>query len=144
MLSRIDSKFRAALIKANRRSANMPASVEFQATFDRLKAILAPYAPRLVTVSDDAHTYYLDTSHIMKNKKPLFFGSVSQRKAYVSFYLMPAYAYPELLSNITPKLAKHMQGKSCFNFKQVDERLFEELAQLTDAGFQRYQAEGFV
>jgi hypothetical protein len=37
-----------------------------------------------------------------------------------------------------------MQGKSCFNFSKLDEELFQELAQLTQAGFERYKQEGLV
>lgn len=32
-----------------------------------------------------------------------------------------------------------MQGKACFNFKKVDTALFEELATLTQAAFERNQ-----
>ncbi|MEM7736150.1 MAG: hypothetical protein AAF267_10200 [Deinococcota bacterium] len=62
----------------------------------------------------------------------------------MSFYLMPVYVFPELLGGISPKLKKRMQGKSCFNFKQVDADLFEELRQLTAAGYQRYQEAKYV
>lgn len=44
---------------------------------------------------------------------------------------MPVYALPELASGISPELRKRMQGKSCFNFKQVEPEMFEELERLT-------------
>lgn len=37
-----------------------------------------------------------------------------------------------------------MQGKSCFNFTEVDEVLFSELAGLTRRGMQSYEQEGYV
>jgi hypothetical protein len=37
-----------------------------------------------------------------------------------------------------------MQGKSCFNFAEIDKPLFKELASLTKAGFASYKAQGFV
>jgi hypothetical protein len=37
-----------------------------------------------------------------------------------------------------------MQGKSCFNFKQVDAKLFKELAQLTRAGTARFTDQKFI
>lgn len=37
-----------------------------------------------------------------------------------------------------------MQGKSCFNFKEVDETLFKELASLTKAGAMRFNDEKFI
>ena len=76
----------------------------------------------------------------MKNGNALFFGAVRRGKAYISFYLMPVYAEPSLLGGISPALRKHMQGKSCFNFKTVDEELFKELETLTKAGFTRFKA----
>lgn len=117
---------------------------EFQETFLELKSILEPYAPQLKVVSDKPGNYYLDTHHVTKNKKPVFFGAANTGKAYVSFHLMPVYAFPELLEDISPELKKRMQGKSCFNFTAVDQRLFKELAKLTKAGFARYKAEKFV
>ena len=90
-------------------------------------------------VAQDSNGYYLlNTRHIMKNKQPLCFGGVRLGKAYVSFYLMSVYACPDLLKTMSPELKKRMQGKSCFNFKEVDEKLFKELAKLTKAGAARF------
>jgi hypothetical protein len=54
---------------------------------------------------------------------------------------MPVYMYPDLLKDISPELKKHMQGKSCFNFKKVDPELFQELSELTKKGAERFQQE---
>jgi hypothetical protein len=116
----------------------------FQNVFDALKPILKTHARNLSVTKDEVNLFYLDTKHIMDNKQPLFFGSVQVKKAYVSFYLMPVYVFPELLENVSPELKKRMQGKSCFNFKQVDADLFEELRQLTVAGYQRYEEAAYV
>jgi hypothetical protein len=88
--------------------------------------------------------YYLDTRHVMKNKQPLCFAAARVGKSYVSFYLMPVYVYPDLLDGASPELKKRMQGKSCFNFKSVDDKLFKELARLTKAGFARYKTAKYV
>jgi len=109
-----------------------------------LRAILAPYASQLIVTADGPNGFSLDTRHILSNKQPLFFGSVKVQKNYVSFYLMPVYVFPEILRGITDNLRKRMQGKSCFNFRHVDPELFNELAALTRAGFERYQAAGYV
>jgi hypothetical protein len=37
-----------------------------------------------------------------------------------------------------------MQGKSCFNFSTADEKIFNELAQLTKKGFDKFKQEGLV
>ena|SRR2546423_2796498 len=122
----------------------MAKQADFEAIFLELKKILEPYAPKLVVVSDTGSNYYLDTAHVMKNKKPLFFGSVRIGKAYVSYYLMALYLYPDLLDNVSPELKKRMQGKSCFNFKTLDKELLKELARVTKQCFARYEAEGYV
>ena len=117
---------------------------DFSTVFLRLRSILEPYAGRLTVVADTDRNYYLDTKHILKNGKPIFFGAVRQGKAYVSFYLMPIYAQPDLLEGISPTLKKHMQGKSCFNFRSMDEPLFKELEKLTKAGFTRFKAGKYI
>src|SRR6266404_6979885 len=110
----------------------------FQATFEKLKTILKPYEAKLIVVHDTDNNYYLDTSHVMKNKQRLFFAAVRAGKAYVSFHLMPVYASPDLLKDMSPELRKRMQGKSCFNFKEVDKKLFAELKVLTKDGAARF------
>ncbi|MEM9003427.1 MAG: hypothetical protein AAGE59_07875 [Cyanobacteria bacterium P01_F01_bin.86] len=112
--------------------------------FEQLKSILDGYTGELTCVKDDPGDFYLDTKHIMKNKQPLFFGSVQIKKNYVSYYLMPVYVFPDLLENISPELKRRMQGKSCFNFKSVDPTLFAALAQLTEAGYQRYKTARYI
>lgn len=112
--------------------------------FVELRNLLAPYASSLHAVRDDAQELYLDTKHLQKNKKPLFFGAVQIKKSYVSFHLMPVYAKPELLDGSTPALKACMQGKSCFNFKTVEPALLKELAMLTQAGYASYKEQGFV
>ena len=57
---------------------------------------------------------------------------------------MSVYACPELLQNLSPELKKRMQGKSCFNFKEVDEQLFKELATLTKAGAAKFSDDKFI
>ncbi len=65
-------------------------------------------------------------------------------KAYVSYRLMPVYMYPDLLHDISPELRKRMQGKSCFNFKKMDEMLFRELEELTRRSVERLRGEGIL
>jgi hypothetical protein len=110
------------------------APAAFTDVFRRLKAILTPYAKTMTVVKDTAEWYYLDTKQIGKNKKPICFAAVRLGKAYVSFYLMCAYCNPKILAAMSPELKKRMQGKSCFNFKAVDDTLFTELEQITKLG----------
>ena len=119
----------------------MPTQNDFPLVFEQLKSILQPYANNLTVKADTSDIYYLDGPYSEKWKKVLFFGSAQIKKNYVSFYLMPVYMYPELLKDISPGLKKHMQGKSCFNFKKVEPELFEELTQLTRKGVDKFKME---
>ena len=112
--------------------------------FAALRSVLAPYASQLDTKNDDAAELYIDTWHIQKNKKPLFFGAVQVKKSYVSFHLMPVYVDPGLLETVSAELKARMQGKSCFNFSSIDKPLLKELKALAEAGFQSYKQQGFV
>src|SRR5260370_42624871 len=102
----------------------------FKKVFEDLKSIFTPYVKKLDVAYDTDKYYLLNTRYIMKNKQPLCFGGVRLGKNYVSFYLMSLYANPELLKSMSPELKKRMQGKSCFNFKEVDQKLFGELKTL--------------
>ena len=122
----------------------MPGKADFTEVFEQLKTIFKPYAKKM-DVSQDTDTYYLlNTRYIMKNKQPLCFGGVRLGKNYVSFYLMSVYASPDMLKNISPELKKRMQGKSCFNFKEVDKNLFAELKTLTKDGAAKFSDKKYI
>ena len=117
---------------------------DFHPVFKKLKAVLKPYEGKMVVVHDTDSHYYLDTSYVMRNKRRLCFAAVRVGKAYVSFHLMPVYTSPDLLKGLSPELGKRMQGKSCFNFKAVDDKLFKELGKLTKSGFQKFTDPEFL
>jgi hypothetical protein len=124
-----------------RKERGLPTKNDFTLVFKELKSILEPYAGNLKVKADTPDTYYLDGPYSATWKKELFFGSAQIKKNYVSFYLMPVYMYPELLIEVSSELKKHMQGKSCFNFKTVEPTLFEELATLTRKGAEKFREE---
>ena len=70
--------------------------------------------------------------------RPLFLAAVQTKKTYVTYHLIPVYAVPALLKDVSPALKKRMQGKSCFNFTEVDKALLKELDALTKAGFSAF------
>ncbi|MEK7727143.1 MAG: hypothetical protein AAB354_01955 [candidate division KSB1 bacterium] len=119
----------------------MPKAENFEATFKRLKAVLKEYEKRMVLKSGGPENYYLNTPLTEKYQKELFFGAVQIKKNYVSYHLMPVYMFPELLKDVSPTLKKRMQGKSCFNFKTIDEDVLRELAALTKKSFERLRKE---
>jgi len=114
------------------------------AVYVALRKVLAPYAEKLDTKRDNEAELYVDTRHMQKNKKPLFFAAVQLKKSYVSFHLMPVYLQPALLASVSPELKARMQGKSCFNFAAMEPELMNELAVLTKAGYASYKQQGFV
>ena len=122
----------------------MPGKADFTEVFEQLKSIFKPYAKKMDVSQDNDQCYMLDTRYIMKNKQPLCFGGVRLGKNYVSFYLMSVYASPHLLKNISPELKKRMQGKSCFNFKEVDKKLFGELKALTKDGAAKFSDKKYI
>ncbi|SRR5258708_6351238 len=118
----------------------MSPQTNFPLVFEQLKFILKPYAKNLTVTADTSTAYSLDGPYIEKYKKVVFFGAVQIKKNYVSFYLMLVYVFPELLKGISPELKKHMQGKSCFNFKKVEPELFKELTKLTKLSVEKFRA----
>ena len=116
----------------------MSPQTDFPLVFEQLESILKPYAKNLTITADTATAYSLDGPYSEKYKQVLFFGSAQIKKNYVSFYLMPVYMFPDLLKGISPDLKKHMQGKSCFNFKKVEPALFQELTELTRLSAERF------
>jgi len=114
---------------------------DFPLVFEHLRKVLKPYEKKLTLKTDTTDTYYLDGPYSEKWKKEVFFGSVQIKKNYVSLYLMPVYMYPDLLKEMSPELKRHMQGKSCFNFKKVETELFGELKDLTKKSFEHFKKE---
>ena len=64
-------------------------------------------------------------------------------KAYVSFHLMGVYN-DKAREGISKQLEAHMQGKTCFNFKVIDEGLFQELEVLTKRSCEGFRQSGFI
>jgi hypothetical protein len=127
-----------------KKSAPAKSARDFPAVFAALKKILNPYEKHLSIVRYKPEFYYLETVLPCHTGKPVCFGAVRLGKNYVSYYLMPVYMNPELQKRISPELKKRMQGKSCFNFTEVDSVLFRELAALTAAGFKGFRARKLI
>jgi hypothetical protein len=124
---------------APKKPAHAKAEKDFRAVFAGLQKILKPYEEHLSVVRYKPEFYYLETLRPCYKGKPVCFGAARLGKNYVSYYLMPVYMDRELQKRISPELKKRMQGKSCFNFTEIDPVLFRELAALTAAGFTCYR-----
>lgn len=122
----------------------MPKEIDKVAVFAALQPILRGCSKNLTTVTDSEDCYYLETKHIMKNKKLLFFGAVEIKKNYVSYHLMPVYVNPSLLDSVSEPLKKRMHGKSCFNFARIEPELVDELTSLTEAAYRFYVEQAYI
>jgi len=121
----------------------MDAKNDLKPVFTALRSILTEYEPNLDIVADKPGYYYLNTRTLGPNKHPISFGGVRIGKAYVSYYLMCAYAGNVQLG-MSPALKRRMQGKACFNFKSVDPELFQELRAVTRTGYEAWKKLGWV
>jgi hypothetical protein len=112
---------------------------DLPAVHDRLRAILSAHADGLVTTKDEPGGMTLEVPGL-EGKPWGYVAGTRVGKRYVSYYLMPVYASAELNASMSPELRRRMQGKSCFNFTTVDERLFTELEELTAKGIPGFRA----
>jgi hypothetical protein len=112
---------------------------DFAAVHDRLRAILVANRGGLAITRDGPAGMALEVPGL-EGKPWGYVAGTRVGKTYVSFYLMPVYASPELLATMSPELRKRMQGKACFNFTKVDEPLFAELDGLTARGIPAFRA----
>jgi hypothetical protein len=121
----------------------MPAKPKpnFAAVHARLRRIMRQYEKGALRARPDKPGDYtlIGPPTETSQGRVVWFGAVQTRKNYVSYHLMAVYACPDLLASLSPELKKRMQGKACFNFKEVDEKLFKELARLTQRGYRRFR-----
>jgi hypothetical protein len=102
---------------------------DFQRVHDRLREIIVKNRGDLALTKDEPMSVVLEVPGL-EGKPWGYVAGTRLGKSYVSFYLMPVYASPELMESLSPALRGRMQGKSCFNFTRVDEELFGELETL--------------
>lgn len=105
---------------------------DFGQVHAELRAIMVAEAGGMTVARDLPGDLELRTPAIDPKTGELgWFGTVTVKKSYVAYHLMPLYADPGLADGLSDALAKRRQGKTCFNFKRIDAALFAELAALT-------------
>ena len=120
------------------------ASNNSEAIFARLRNILQHHADKLSVSADRPDYYCLSIPWSPKFKKGFPIVWVKVSKSYVSYHLMPVYMLPQVKKTISAELKRRMQGKSCFNFKVIDEDLFKEIESLTTHGFEECKKFGIL
>jgi hypothetical protein len=127
-------------------------SPEFQMVFDRLKTILQKHAGNFIIKPDTTVSYGLEgkpgpaalKAWGGKMKKPVMpVAWIEIGKAYVSYHVMGLYTNTVLQNSMSKKLKARMQGKTCFNFKSINEELFKELEQITVKAIDDFKRMGF-
>ncbi len=127
-------------------------NAEFEAVFARLRKILRPHSKALTVMEDAPERYCLACrpgpaalrAWGGKLKSPMIpVAWVQIGKAYVSYHLMGMYENAKLRDGMSYELKARMQGKTCFNFKVVDERVFQELERLTAQSIVDFRKAGF-
>lgn len=112
---------------------------DFEAVHGRLRDILLKHRGELVVTKDGPGGVAIEIPGL-EGKPWGYVAGTRLGKSYVSFYLMPVYASPEVAASISPALSKRRQGKACFNFTKVDEELLAELEHLTATSVPGYRA----
>lgn len=104
---------------------------DFEKVHAALRAVMLAAAGDLAVTRDAPGDLIVRTRTIDAKGEPGWFGTVTTKKSYVAYHLIPLYDAPALADGLSETLGKRRQGKTCFNFKAVDEGLFAELAELT-------------
>ena len=112
---------------------------DFEAVHERLKDIIRRHADGLVITKDEPAAMTLEVPGL-EGRPWGYVAGTRLGRSYVSFYLMPVYASPELDASVSPELRRRKQGKSCFNFTTVDEGLLAELDALAARGIPGFRA----
>ena len=110
---------------------------EFAEVDRRLRQLLEPLRSKLAVTRDGPGGMAVEIPGL-EGRPWGYVAGVRPGKRYVSFYLMPVYASPELAATMSPELRRRMQGKACFNFTRIDEPLFAELTRLMHAGLEPF------
>nr|HEV7954207.1 hypothetical protein [Candidatus Acidoferrales bacterium] len=109
---------------------------QFAPVYARLSEMLFKHKDKLSVAIEKPGEFWMAVTGAMYRGKPLVFAGVRMGKNYVSYHLMSVYMRKVEMS---PELKKRLQGKACFNFSTVDEKLFGELDELTTSGLKDYR-----
>jgi hypothetical protein len=111
---------------------------QFDEVYSRLFGMLRKHKDKLSVGVEKPGEVWMAVTGATYRGKPLLFAGVRMGKNYVSYHLMSVYMRKVGMS---AELKKRLQGKACFNFAAVDEKLFKELDELTASGLKDYRPE---
>jgi len=109
--------------------------------FKRIRELLLPYSKQMEVRADNPGNYqlYIKGNFSLAGRpfKELYFAGVTIRKTMVSLYFFPIYTHPVNFT-LPVTISKNLKGKSCFNFKQLNEEQEKALAALLVSGATLY------
>jgi len=117
-------------------------TTDFPEIFARIKKQLAPYGKKMdVRVNkEDSYQLYIikDIELAGRSFKECYFGGAVIQKTMVAFYFFPIYSHPGQLE-IPDPIKKNLKGKSCFNFKKLDNEQEKAIGVLLQEGAALYK-----
>ena len=119
-------------------------ATDFAGAFEALREILRRHSDGMIVQADTPTEFVVITRALGPNGKPMWFGAVTSKKSAVTYHLVPLYFNRKLQSAVAPELLARKQGKTCFNFKVVDEKLFKELDHLTAQSIAGFRKAGYI
>jgi hypothetical protein len=125
------------VVKSGKMSGKESAK-HFDVVYSRLSEMLLRHKDKLSVAIEKPGEFWMAVTGATYRGKPLVFAGVRMGKNYVSYHLMSVYMRKVEMS---AELKKRLQGKACFNFAAVDEKLFRELDRLTELGLKDYRPE---
>jgi len=117
-------------------------TTDFHEIFTRIKKQLVPYGKKMDTRVDKDGQYQLyilnDFEFAGRKFKECYFGGTVIKKTMVAFYFFPIYTHPKSFE-LPAAIKKNLKGKSCFNFKKLDDEQEKAIAQLLKEGADFYK-----
>jgi hypothetical protein len=119
-------------------------TTDFPGIFARIKKQLLPYSRKMDLRVDKEGNFQLyivnDIEFAGRLFKEFYFGGIGIKKTMVAFYFFPIYTHPQNFT-IPAAIQKNLKGKSCFNFKKIDDAQEKAIGQLLNDGFSFYKKE---
>jgi hypothetical protein len=115
---------------------------DFTEIFTRIKTQLLPYGKRMDVRVDKEGNYQLyivkDIELAGRKFSECYFSGTVIKNTMVSFYFFPVYTHPAAFV-VPDAIKKNMKGKSCFNFKKLDDVQEKAIAALLKDGAAFYK-----
>ena len=114
----------------------------FQQIFARIRKQLLPFGKMMEVRVDKEGAYQLyilgDVEISGRKFKECYFAGAVIQKTMVAFYFFPIYSHPAAFT-VPAAIQKNCKGKSCFNFKKLDDVQEKAIAALLKDGAAFYK-----